>query len=323
MLLNCKENLTLKAARAATRTQPLGFNQMDTRRFLTPILLLLLSAPIAAAAGGRLCFTRGDYVFVMEANGHIKRLVKGYEPTISPDGRTIAFVAITGNDFKLDSHVRLIDLRTGGIRGISTLDSFQSSAAVWSPDGRRLAVQLVINDKVALATVDVRSGDICVLQTNLQLRDIWLNSWADENSILLNALEYVYQLALDGHVVRKLSVNVLFATLNIASDSHFSISPDGRFLLFNGGMVPEDIGIASIYLYDLTNARLTRLTPDNLGAADPRWLSSGREIVFAGYVKGRYQPKTYIPYWGVYKMSVDGKNRTILVRDGEHPSYSG
>lgn len=278
--------------------------------------------PIVGAAGGRLCFTRGDHVFVREPNGRIKRLVKGYEPTISPDGRTIAFVSITGHNFNLDCHVKLIDLQTGKVRGIPTLDSFQSAAPVWSPDGRRLAVQLLMNQKTAIATVEVRSGEIYLIPTDPQLSYGGLNSWADESSIVLNALDHVYQVALDGHIVRTLSVHDLFANLNIGSDTRFSISPDGRFLLFNGGMVPDDVGIASIYLYDLTNARLLRLTPDNLGAYDPRWLASGKEIIFAGYVKGRYKPKTSIPYWGIYKMSIDGKNRTILVRDGERPSYS-
>jgi Tol biopolymer transport system component len=299
-----------------------GFHLMVKRTFVTSIVLLLLTLAIVSAASGRLCFTRGDYMFLQEPNGRIKRLLKGYEPSISPDGQTIAFVSIKGKNLNLDSHLKLIDLRTGGVRGIPTLDPFQSLSAVWSPDGRYLAVGVVMNQKCELATVNLNSGEICVIPTNLNLSYFWLNSWGEDNSLVLNALEFVYQIALDGQIVRKLPVNDLFKDLNIASSSRFSISPDGRFLLFNGGMVPDDVGIASIYLYDLTNARLSRLTPDNLGALDPQWLASGREIIFAGYVKGRYKPKTSLPYWGIYKMSVDGKRRTLLIRAGENPSYS-
>src|SRR5687768_15270213 len=273
---------------------------MSKRTVLTSILMLLLMPLIVAAAGGRLCFTRGDYVFVREPNGRIKRFVKGYHPSISPDGRTIAFVAIKGDSRNFDSHVKLIDIQTGKLRGIPTLDTFQSLSAVWSPNGRKLAVELIMNGKVTFATVDVRSGETCVIPADLQLSYVRLNSWADEHSLVLNTWEYVYQLGLDSHIVRKLSVHDLFANLNIGGDTRFSISPDGRFLLFNGGMVPDDVGMASIYLYDLTNARLSRLTPDNLGALHPRWLASGREIIFAGYVKGRYKPGTSIPYWGIY-----------------------
>src|SRR5687767_3695586 len=136
---------------------------MSNRRFLASILLLLLIFPIVGAASRRLCFTRGDHVFVREPNGRIKRLVKGSEPTISPDGRTIAFVSIRGFHLNQDSHVKLIDLQTGKVRGIPTLDPFQSVAPVWSPDGRLLAVGLLTNQKTVIATVDVRSGDICVV----------------------------------------------------------------------------------------------------------------------------------------------------------------
>jgi Tol biopolymer transport system component len=295
---------------------------MTKLALLASILLMLLAPLTSTAVGGRLCFTRGDYVFVKEPNGRIKRLVKGYAPSISPDGRTIAFVTIKGLVLNYDSHVKLIDIQTGNIRGIATLDALQSFSPAWSPDGRSLAVDVVMNHKRQIATVNLQSGEIRVIPTDFNLSYTWLNSWSEENSLVLNTLDYVYQLALDGRVVRRLSVHDLFANLNIGSDSHFSISRDGRFLLFNGGMVPDDVGIASIYLYNLRTGQVSRLTHDNLGAADPRWLPSGKEIIFAGYVKGRYKPHTSIPYWGIYRISVDKKTTTLLVPDGENPSYS-
>jgi len=310
----------MKSRRRVNST--VGFHLMGTRIFLTFSALLLLMTPVVAATGGRLCFTRGDYVFIQEPNGRIRRLVKGYEPAISPDGKTVVFVSIKGDLPNYDSHVKLIDVQTGNIRGIPTIDALQSLSAVWSSDGRSLAIDVVLNGKRELATVNLQTGDLCVIPANLNLSYVWLNSWGADNSIVLNALEYVYQIALDGRILRKLSVNDLFANLDIASSSRFSISPDGKFLLFNGGMVPDDVGIASIYLYDLTTNRLSRLTPDSLGGLNPQWLPSGKEIIFAGYVKGRYKPKSCIPYWGIYKMSLDGTNRTKLVRDGENPSYS-
>src|SRR5687767_10406572 len=129
---------------------------MSKRTVLTSILMVLLMPLIVAAAGGRLCFTRGDYIFVREPNGRIRRFVKGYDPSISPDGRTIAFVAIKGDPRNFDSHVKLIDIQTGKLRGIPALDAFLSFSPVWSPNGQRLAVGLIMNDKAAFATVDVR-----------------------------------------------------------------------------------------------------------------------------------------------------------------------
>src|ERR1700687_2737256 len=149
---------------------------MSKHTFLRSVLLLLLMPLIVAATGERLCFTRGDYVFLREPNGQIKRLVKGYNPSISPDGRTVAFVTITGNGSNLDSHVKLIDIHTGKVRGISTLDALQSLSAIWSPDGHYLAVDVVMNHKRELATANLHSGEICVIPTNLDLSYVWLNS---------------------------------------------------------------------------------------------------------------------------------------------------
>jgi hypothetical protein len=139
------------------------------RTLLKSILLLFLTPLPTAAADGRLCFTRGDYVYLREPNGRIRRLVKGAEPSISPDGRTIAFVIHKGELLNYDSHVKLIDIQTGIVRGISTLDELQSSSPVWSPDGSSLAVDVVMNNKRQIATVNLRYGEICVIPTEFNL----------------------------------------------------------------------------------------------------------------------------------------------------------
>ena len=296
---------------------------MSTRTFVISIVLLLLTPAIATAARGRLCFTRGDYIFIQEPNGRIKRLVKGYEPNISPDGQTIAFVTSKGEWPNSDSHVNVFDIQTGNARSISTLNAFQSFHPLWSPDGRQLAVQIIIDNKSAFATVDPWTDDYCVIPSNLQSEFTWLNSWMpDGNSVILNNLEHVYQLALDGQMVRKLSIRELFGNVSVSSLTRFSFSTDGRFLMFNSSMVPDDVGIASIYLWDIGAQRLTRLTSDSIGALDPRWLASGDEIIFTGYVKGHYKPRSCIPYYRIYKISLKAKTPMILVRDGEDASFS-
>src|SRR5436190_20295953 len=77
----CNSQLALPRGRVNSNV---GFHPMRTRTLLTSIGILLLVASAKAATGGRLCFTRGDYVFIQESNGRITRLVKGYEPNISP-----------------------------------------------------------------------------------------------------------------------------------------------------------------------------------------------------------------------------------------------
>jgi len=296
---------------------------MNNRIIFGPILVLLLAPSIFAATTGRLCFTRGAYIFVREPNGVTKRVVKGRQPNISPDGKTIAFVTGKGELLKSESHVHLIDIQTGKLREISSLTPYDSFGPLWSPDGRRLAVQLVMDQKGALATVDPRTGDFCVIPANLPRELTWLNSWTpDGNSLVLNDLEYVYQLTLSGQVLRSLSIKEMLGDVVISSQTGFSFSPDGRFLLFDSAMVPDDVGIASIYLYNFTSGGLSRLTSDRLGALDPQWIPGGTEIIFTGYVKGRYKLKSSLPYYAIYRISADGKNLTMIMRNAENASYA-
>lgn len=296
---------------------------MSKRAVVTSFALLLFAPAIVAGAVGRLCFTRGEYIFIQEPNGRIRRLVKGDEPHISPDGQTIAFVAVTGKWPNSESHVNLLDIQSGNARPISTLNNFESFHPLWSPDGRQLAVQLVIDHQTVFATVDPRTGEHQVIPSDLKSKFIWLNSWTPSgSSIVLNDLEYVYDLALDGRIIRKLSIRDLFGNIEISSLTRFSFSTDGKFLLFNSSVVPDDVGIASLYLWDIDAQRLSRLTSDRLAALDPKWLPRGDQIVFTGYVKGHYKPNTSIPYHHVYKVSVNGNAPTLIVRHAENASYS-
>jgi len=239
----------------------LGFHLLSKRALVTSIALLLFAPAIVAGAVGRLCFVRGDYIFIQEPNGRIKRLVKGSEPSISPDGQTIAFVVVQESK----RHVNLLDIQSGRAVPISTLNSYQSFHPLCSDDGRQLAVQLVIDHKPAFATVDPRTGDYHLIPSNLKSDFIWLNSWTSNgSSIVLNDLEYVYDLALDGHIIKQLSIRELFGNLIISSMTEFSFSTDGKFLLFNSSVVPDDVGIASLYLWDIGAQRLSRLTSDPL-----------------------------------------------------------
>jgi Tol biopolymer transport system component len=296
---------------------------LSKRAVVTAIVLLLLAPRIVAAAAGRLCFTRGDFIFIQEPNGRIRRLVKGYQPDISPDGQTIAFISEKGEWPDSDRHLNLLDIQSGNARAISTLNSFRSSHPLWSPDGRQLAIQLVIDHKPAFATVNPRTGDYYLIPSIFKSDYIFLNSWAPGgSSVILQDQEYVYDLALDGHIIRKFSIRDLFGDLIMSSLSRFSFSPDGRFLLFDSAMVPDDVGIASIYRWDIGAQRLSRLTSDRIGALDPKWLPRGNEIIFTGYAKGDYRPRSSIPYYHIYKVSVNGENPTILVRNAENASFS-
>ncbi|HSF24548.1 MAG TPA: hypothetical protein VLE20_09995, partial [Blastocatellia bacterium] len=79
--------------------------------------------------------------------------------SFSPNGLRIAFTAdVRGRD---NRELSILELETGRITRIKYLAAVQPS---WSPDGKKLAVNIQRGDKVpALAIVDVDSGDVNIL----------------------------------------------------------------------------------------------------------------------------------------------------------------
>lgn len=235
----------------------------------------------------RICFVRGDYIFVREPDGRTSLVVKGQTPSISPDGRIIAFATVEGTMLKAESLIRLIDIETGRIFQPPQLKRYDSFRPIWSPNGGKIAVQVVADAKPAFAIVDPFSEDLLLLASP-ELEYIWLSSWtADGRSIVVNTLEHVFEIALDGNVLRKLAFKDLFGSLLISSVSRFSFSQNGKLLLFSTAMVPDDVGVPDIYLYDFDSKRLLRITSDRLGGLFPQWRFSENEIIFTGFIKGK------------------------------------
>jgi WD40 repeat protein len=269
----------------------------------------------------RICFVRGDQIFVREPDGRTSFVVKGQTPSLSPDGRIIAFTSVKGTR-RSESQVNLIDIETGRIFQPSGLKRYHSFRPIWSPDGRKLAVQVVGDDKAAFAIVDPFSEDL-VLLAMPEVEYFNLSSWtADGKSIVVNTLDHVYQIALDGKVLRQLAFKDLFGSLLMSSESQFSFSRNGKLLLFSTSMVPEDVGVPGIYLYDLDNKRLVRITSDRLGGLYPQWRFSENEIMFTGFIKGKYKPGTVIPYFNIYLTSLAVKKPQLLIRNAEEASYA-
>lgn len=85
---------------------------------------------------GRLVFqgTRGGTIYVYDlSTGALRPLTGGFDPAISPDGRTVAFTRIGG-----EQGLYLIDIDGRNERRIFTGDE-SPRAPAWSPDGRWIA----------------------------------------------------------------------------------------------------------------------------------------------------------------------------------------
>lgn len=291
-------------------------------RVLLLVLIVLVSTHVTSAAISRIAFVRGSYIFLKDQKtGVIKRLVKGYYPSLSPDGKTLAFSIDSDVGRDLARQIQLLDLDTGKIKSFASLKGHLCFEPLWAPDGSKLAFHIFATDNWNVGVIDPANGEWSVISKAANPKyGVYLTSWtADSKSILCHDLDMLYQIDLDGDVIRKIPVNDIVDDPGyVSSSTMFSLSPDGKLLLFDTDELPDDPRTAAVWIYDLEQRTRKRLTAKNFAGLNPQWLSSGTEIVFTGsqWRRGRHVVD------GIYKMKVGQTQRVLLVPNASQATFA-
>ncbi|MBF0497519.1 MAG: PD40 domain-containing protein [Deltaproteobacteria bacterium] len=294
-------------------------------RFLFSLLVLLLPAQIAIAADeGTLCFQRGDSVNVQDLKtGRIRRVATGTDPWLSPDGKQIVYTANL-KGVQPDRVIKVVDLATGKSKEFKRLAGFIQSRGQWSPDGRRLALNVFPvnqpptnqkNWKVIL--LDPDTGECRRLMDRGKASDEFLSSWrVDGQAVLTQDMNKLFENDLNGNILRTFEVE----SFMLNSASHFLLSPDGSTLVFDQMAVSDTTKgepPIAIFAYDLQQKKLTRLTPKGLNAVSPNWWHPGREIIFhANNAKALDTP------FDLYRLSLADPKPILVLRNGSDGSVA-
>ena len=201
-------------------------------------------------------------------------------PTWSPDGKSIAFSALTGgfND------LFLYDLESSQLRRL-TSDPFAELDPAFSPDGRRLAfstdrfstrMQALQPGHLRLAVMDVAGGDVRELGGFANAKNISPQWSGDGRSLYFlsdrQGITNVYRMDVDGGGTRQVT-NLLTGASGITALSPALSAADGRIVF----SAYEDDGY-NIYAIDtaeaLAGAPLTEL-PLNAAVLPPRRTAEG------------------------------------------------
>jgi Tol biopolymer transport system component len=132
-------------------------------------------------------FTVGE-LWVMDSDGSNARKLAdadaghGYAANWSPDGTRIAFVKRENPDDEsanqvseaLISNIYIVDVQSGSKVQLTHLENGRAETPYWSPDGSTLAFQVVINDRMNVQILDIKTGEILSLNGKPSCCPLWM-----------------------------------------------------------------------------------------------------------------------------------------------------
>lgn len=286
------------------------------------IALFLLSAVVSAVSlrADILAFERKQSVYVCDEKGDgLRRVARGVNPQISSDGTRVVFN--TQLDATTDRLISTVDLASGALHVFDQVPSRNSFGPVWSPDGRRVAFQILSDRHWGIGITAADGSEFQFLKLPPGVDDAWEPAWsADGKALFCHDLDAIYLISLEGKLLEKWPLASISPRISMSSGSRISVSADGQFLFMDldldeGVVIPEWEGPPpSIWKLDLDSGRSTRVSPDGIYAWGVQAAPDGG-ILCLGLVNAG-DPTN------VYWLSADGSSRRLVMKNASSPSLA-
>lgn len=286
-----------------------------------------VETPVAVTADdGAFAFMRNDKVYVVGKAGEKPRSVgTGGFPAFSPDRRFVAYASTASSR----TTYQLVDLQTGRTRMITGADGGPREPAVWSPDGRRLAILVDDgDDRYRVVIWSLETGELKTIfaEGGENYGMLFNLSWnPDGRSVLFHNMRLWIEVGLNGGLLRTTALETITgAQDSITSTDVFVLCPtDPNRLVMTHLVEPSERMLKSngepntaVFVHDLSSGVSTRLTPVDMVAFAPVWTRDGKSVLFCGY------PDRFIAEdlpFRIFRVNADGSGLKELVR-GEAPS---
>jgi TolB protein len=295
------------------------------KRFTIALVICVTLSVLTNAAERKIAYERGENIFVANADGtHSKKIAAGALPEISPDGTRVAFN--TEGDAKNrpgpERHIAIADVASGKVTVLPNIPSDNCFGPVWSPNGKQLAFSIMADKAWQLGLVNADgSGFRFVKNAELRPEAFGAPEWArDGKSIFCHDLDNIYQIGLDGNILKKWELAKILTDAGMNGNDRLSVSPDGKALLMDVDTGSEherkdwDGPQPAIERLDLSADKAVRVTGKDDYVWEPFWLSTN-EFLCIMQKENERQPS-------IYRMSLDGKNPKLLVKHARTPSAS-
>jgi TolB protein len=287
------------------------------------VAFFMAGVAFANAADRHIAFERDDAVWIANLDGTgQKKIADGIFPAISPDGTRVAFNTVEKDGTSYIRHMAVVEIATGKVTVFKDVPSTNSYYPTWSGDGKRILFTLRQNDLWDVGLINADGTDFRVLRKGVEGEVTWYSPvWArDAKSLFCQDMTNIYRLGLDGAVTGQWKIEKVISNGDMSGDGRIDVSPDGKRLLLSIEMGEEserkdwDGPLPALWSFDLVSERSVRLTPSKLFGWDGVWMDNDN-ILFLSSAAGEKEDS-------IYRMSIDGKNLKLLIRNARFPSIS-
>jgi TolB protein len=303
---------------SATRT-------MNTRFLLFALLALAIHSSLSVETGApqrRIVFVRDSNIWTTNLDGSKERkLTRGADPCISPDGQKVAFTISPAEGKKVVRYIAVLELSNGSTKVFKETPSNNCFGPVWSPDGSQIVFEIYVENHWRLGLLKGNGSEFRFVEVPFRDPGWWSVIWApDGKSIFCQDLENICRFDLNGQLLASWKIGKIIPNGDLDSSKRLSVSDDGQNLLIDVNMDNEESSKdwegppPAIWLFDIPSGKATRLTPKMSYASDSCWLNHSEYLL----VDSKKNEKIN----SIYQASIGGGTPRRVIKNAANPSVS-